>query len=40
MRLIEPNIAPKHRMTAEEERAKIEEIQRKQVDNAQAPYMR
>ncbi|MEH6420522.1 DUF4344 domain-containing metallopeptidase [Pseudomonas sp. CGJS7] len=40
MRLIEPNIAPKHRMTAEEERAKIEEIQRKQVDSAQAPYMR
>ncbi len=40
MRLIEPHIAPRHRMTAEEERAKIEEIRRKQVENTQAPYMR
>lgn len=40
MRLIEPNIAPKHRLTAEEERAKIEQIQRKQVESTQAPYMR
>ncbi|UZW60630.1 DUF4344 domain-containing metallopeptidase [Lysobacter enzymogenes] len=40
MRLIEPNIAPKHRMTREEEQAKIDQIKQKQVENAPAPYVR
>lgn len=40
LRLIEPNIAPKHRMTAEEEQAKIDAIKQKQVENAPSPYVR
>lgn len=40
LRLIEPNIAPKHRMTAEEEQAKVQAIKQKQIENTPAPYMR
>jgi hypothetical protein len=36
MRLIGPHIAPRHRMSAEEERARIEEIERKQAQNRNA----
>ncbi|SDY18458.1 DUF4344 domain-containing metallopeptidase [Lysobacter enzymogenes] len=40
LRLIEPNIAPRHRMSLEEEQAKVQAIKQKQVENSTAPYMR